>query len=224
MIYCVEDDNNIRDLVVYALKTGGLEALGFSDADSFYKAVTLKNPSLVLLDIMLPGEDGYSILKQLKQNKNTRDIPVILLTAKGAEYDKVQGLDGGADDYMTKPFGVMELLSRVKAVLRRTSLPAEKNNIVIGRLSLNKDKHQVFADNQEIILTYKEFELLNYLMENERIVLTRDRILETIWGYKYEGENRTVDVHIRNLRQKLGALGGMVETVRGIGYRIGGEE
>lgn len=224
MIYCVEDDSNIRDLVVYALKTGGFEATGFSDAESFYKAVSLRKPSLVLLDLMLPGEDGLSILKQLKSNGTTEEIPVILLTAKGAEYDKVKGLDAGADDYITKPFGVMELLSRVKAVLRRTSFSNKKMQIVIGALSLDRDMHTVRAEGREIALTYKEFELLNYLMENQRIVLTRDQILEAIWGYKYEGENRTVDVHIRNLRQKLGEAGSIIETVRGIGYRIGGTE
>ena len=224
MIYCVEDDSNIRDLVVYALKTGGFEAAGFSEAESFYKAVSLKKPSLVLLDLMLPGEDGLSILKQLKSNGTTKEIPVILLTAKGEEYDKVTGLDAGADDYITKPFGVMELLSRVKAVLRRTSFTGEKMQIAVGSLSLDKDMHKVFAEGREVALTFKEFELLNYLMENRRIVLTRDQILEAIWGYKYEGENRTVDVHIRNLRQKLGEAGNIIETVRGIGYRIGGTE
>lgn len=224
MIYCVEDDSNIRDLVVYALKTGGFEAAGFSEAESFYKAVSLKKPSLVLLDLMLPGEDGLSILKQLKSNGTTKEIPVILLTAKGEEYDKVTGLDAGADDYITKPFGVMELLSRVKAVLRRTSFTSEKMQIAVGSLSLDKDMHKVFAEGREVALTFKEFELLNYLMENRRIVLTRDQILEAIWGYKYEGENRTVDVHIRNLRQKLGEAGNIIETVRGIGYRIGGTE
>lgn len=224
MIYCVEDDKNIRDLVVYALKTGGLDAKGFSDAGSFYQEVKTKNPELVLLDIMLPGEDGLSILKRLKNNRDTQDIPVIMLTAKGAEYEKVQCLDGGADDYVTKPFGVMELISRVKAVLRRTAPMAPQTQIMIDKLSLNRDKHKVIVDGQEIILTYKEFELLNYLMENEGIVLSRDKLLETVWGYEFEGETRTVDVHIASLRQKLGLCGNMIETVRGIGYRIGGTE
>lgn len=222
MIYCVEDDDNIRDLVVYALKTGGFDATGFSCAEDFYKALSTQKPSLILLDLMLPGEDGLSILRQLKSNGTTKEIPTILLTAKSEEYDKVKGLDSGADDYITKPFGVMELLSRVKAVLRRTSFVPEKAHIVIGTLSLDKNTHKVFVEGREVSLTYKEFELLSYLMENQRIVLTRDKILETIWGYKYEGENRTVDVHIRNLRQKLGEGGDMIETVRGIGYRIGG--
>lgn len=224
MIYCVEDDDNIRDLVVYALKTGGFDATGFSCAEDFYKALSIQKPSLILLDLMLPGQDGLSVLRQLKSNGTTKEIPTILLTAKSEEYDKVKGLDSGADDYITKPFGVMELLSRVKAVLRRTSFVSEKTQVVIGPLNLDKGTHKVFAEGREVPLTYKEFELLNYLMENQKIVLTRDKILEAIWGYKYEGENRTVDVHIRNLRQKLGETGNMIETVRGIGYRIGSTE
>ncbi len=222
MIYCVEDDGNIRDLLIYALQTGGFEAKGFPDADSFYQGLKEKNPSLILLDIMLPGEDGLSILRKLKNSKSTQDIPVVMLTAKGSEYDKVLGLDGGADDYVTKPFGVMELLSRVKAVLRRVSPTAGDHEISIGKLSLDRKRHNVIADGQEIILTYKEFELLGYLMENQGIVLTRDKLLEKIWGYEHGVESRTVDVHIRSLRQKLGDCGELIETVRGVGYRIGG--
>jgi two-component system alkaline phosphatase synthesis response regulator PhoP len=171
---------------------------------------------------MLPGEDGLSILKKLKNSKSTRGIPVVMLTAKGAEYDKVLGLDGGADDYVTKPFGVMELLSRVRAVLRRSAPNMEQQQITIGKLSLNREQHHVSADGQEVPLTFKEFELLGYLMENQGIVLSRDKLLEKIWGFEHGVETRTVDVHIRSLRQKLGACGELIETIRGVGYRIGG--
>lgn len=225
MIYCVEDDKNIRDLVVYALQTGGFQAIGFMDATEFNKGLKSRKPSLILLDIMLPGEDGMSILKRLKSNKETKDIPVILLTAKGAEYDKVNGLNEGADDYITKPFGVMELLARVKAVLRRVEPKMEPNigtkELNAGGIVLNVDKRKVTAHDKEITLTYKEFELLHYLIENQGIVLTREQLLKTIWGYDFEGETRTVDVHVGNLRQKLGICGNLIETVRGIGYRIG---
>jgi two-component system alkaline phosphatase synthesis response regulator PhoP len=224
MIYCVEDDNNIRDLVVYALKTAGYEALGFPDGARFYQEMKNKIPSLVLLDVMLPDIDGFTILKQLKSSEQTKDMPVIMLTAKGSEFDKVRGLDEGADDYVTKPFSVMELLSRVKAVLRRTGPAYEEKEIVIANLILNKERHEVRADGQEIKLTLKEFELLNYLMENRGIVLSRDKILEKIWGYEFERETRTVDVHIRRLRHKLGVCGDTIQTVRGLGYRIGGTE
>ena len=222
MIYCVEDDQNIRDLLVYALQTNGFEAQGFPDAASFYQGLKEKSPELILLDIMLPGEDGLAILKKLKYSKSTRDIPVVMLTAKGSEYDKVLGLDGGADDYVTKPFGVMELLSRVRAVLRRAAPGTEQRQITIGELSLSRDQHHVSAAGREVFLTNKEFELLGYLMENQGIVLSRDKLLEKIWGYDHGVETRTVDVHIRSLRQKLGACGELIETVRGVGYRIGG--
>lgn len=177
-------------------------------------------PQLVLLDIMLPGEDGLQILKRLRANTLTADLPVIMVTAKGTEFDKVIGLDNGADDYITKPFGMMELVSRVKALLRRTRKePA--HTLSCGGLELNHDTHRVQADGKEIILTYKEFELLEYLLENRGIVLTRDKILDRIWGYSADVETRTLDVHIRSLRQKLGSSGDMIETVRGVGYRIG---
>lgn len=221
MIYCVEDDKNIRELVVYAMKTGGFEATGFQDAENFYKAIKSEKPKLILLDIMLPGEDGLAILKKLKENKDTKELPVILLTAKGEEYDKVQGLDLGADDYVTKPFSVLELISRVKAVLRRCEGTSDESIITIGELSLNKERHMVRVEGEEIVLSYKEFELLAYLMQNQGIVLTRDKLLDTIWGYDYLGETRTVDMHIKNLRQKLGGCGDMIETVRGLGYRLG---
>ncbi|MFA5635803.1 MAG: response regulator transcription factor [Anaerovoracaceae bacterium] len=220
MIYCVEDEDNIRDLVVYALRTGGFEAAGFADGETFMREMAVRKPTLVLLDIMLPGEDGISILSRLKKQKDTQDIPVIMLTAKSAEYDKVQGLDLGADDYITKPFGVMELLSRVKAVLRRYSPKGQKEEICIGEVELDLRSHRVAAGGAEVILTLKEFELLHYMMDNIGIVLSRDKILEAIWGYDYGGETRTVDVHVSSLRTKLGAYGDMIETVRGIGYRI----
>lgn len=221
MIYCVEDDQSIRELIIYALKSGGFEAVGFGEGKSFFKAMESTLPSLVLLDIMLPGDDGVEILKQLRSSVRTRNIPVIMLTAKSSEYDKVLGLDSGADDYITKPFGIMEFLSRIKAVLRRTGLASASSELSAGRLTMNIDKHIVLADGQEVTLTFKEFELLKYLLENAGIVLTRDKLLEEVWGYDYEGETRTVDVHIRTLRQKLGEIGSIIETVRGVGYRIG---
>ena len=222
MIYCVEDDRSIRELIIYALKSNGYEAIGFSEGRPFLKALESGLPALILLDIMLPGEDGIEILKKLKASPKTRHIPVIMLTAKSAEYDKVLGLDSGADDYITKPFGIMEFLSRVKAVLRRSGNVSNSSELSTGRLTMYIDRHVVLADGKEVALTFKEFELLKYLMENEGIVLTRDKLLEEVWGYEYEGETRTVDVHIRTLRQKLGEAGKVIETVRGVGYRIGG--
>lgn len=223
MIYCVEDDRSIRELVIYALESIGYEAIGFDKAEPFYKELENKLPDLVLLDIMLPGEDGIKILKKLKASSKLRHIPVIMLTAKSAEYDKVLGLDSGADDYITKPFGIMEFLSRVKAVLRRSGNVSNSSEISVGQLTMYIDKHVVIADGKEVALTFKEFELLKYLMENAGIVLTRDKLLEEVWGYEYEGETRTLDVHIRTLRQKLGEAGAIIETVRGVGYKIGGK-
>ncbi|AEV68323.1 response regulator transcription factor [Acetivibrio clariflavus] len=223
MIYCVEDDRSIRELIIYALKSNGYEAVGFDKAEPFYKELENKLPDLVLLDIMLPGEDGIEILKKLKASPKLRNIPVIMLTAKSAEYDKVLGLDSGADDYITKPFGIMEFLSRVKAVLRRSGNVSNPSEISVGRITMYIDKHVVIADGKEVALTFKEFELLKYLMENAGIVLTRDKLLEEVWGYEYEGETRTLDVHIRTLRQKLGEAGAVIETVRGVGYKIGGK-
>ena len=222
MIFCVEDDDNIRELVIYTLETTGLEARGFADGTAFMEALAFDTPELVLLDIMLPGEDGLEILKKLKNSSKTKDIPVIMVTAKGSEYDKVVGLDSGADDYVTKPFGMMELVSRIKAVLRRSGAAKKKAEdiIVSGSLEINTKKHEVKADGEEIGLTLKEYELLKRLMENPNIVMTRDSLLEEIWGYDFDGETRTVDVHIRTLRQKLGKCGERVETVRGVGYRI----
>ena len=222
MIFCVEDDSNIRELVVYTLETTGFQARGFEEGKSYLEALALETPDLILMDIMLPGEDGISLLKRLKNSSKTRDIPVIMVTAKGAEYDKVKGLDLGADDYVTKPFGMMELVSRIKAVLRRSGVAKKKAEdiIVSGSLEINTKKHEVKADGEVIGLTLKEYELLKRLMENPNIVMTRDSLLEEIWGYDFDGETRTVDVHIRTLRQKLGKCGERVETVRGVGYRI----
>lgn len=222
MIFCVEDDSNIRELVVYTLESTGFKARGYEDGSSFLKALALETPELILLDIMLPGEDGMELLKKLKASPKTRDIPVIMVTAKGAEYDKVRGLDSGADDYVTKPFGMMELVSRIKAVLRRSSSLSDRNEdtIVLGDIEINTKKHEVTADGEVVNLTLKEYELLKRLMKNSNIVLTRDQLLEDIWGYDFDGETRTVDVHVRTLRQKLGKSGERIETVRGVGYRM----
>lgn len=221
MIFCVEDDSNIRELVVYTLNATGMNAQGFSDGKSFMEALATETPELVLLDIMLPGEDGLHILKKLKESSKTKQIPVIMVTAKGNEYDKVIGLDAGADDYVAKPFGMMELVSRIKAVLRRTKLNPEIEEYVIRNLRMDLKCHEVFVDDQLVTLTYKEFELLRKLIKYKKTVLTRERLLEEIWGYEFTGETRTVDVHIRTLRQKLGNAGDMIETVRGVGYRMG---
>lgn len=220
MIYCVEDDRNIRELVVYTLSSTGMEAEGFEDGEVFFKALAERLPELILLDIMLPGDDGLTILKKLKEDKKTRDIPVIMVTAKGAEYDKVSGLDSGADDYVAKPFGMMELISRIKAVLRRTKKKEEAELLRAGKITINERKHEVEVEGKSVSLTLKEYEMLKRLIHNKGIVLTRDRLLEEIWGYDFDGETRTVDVHIRTLRQKLGTAGEVIETVRGVGYRI----
>lgn len=224
MIYCVEDDGNIRELVVYTLNTTGMEARGFEDGKSFMEALAFETPELILLDIMLPGEDGLVLLKKLKNSARTKDIPVIMVTAKGAEYDKVIGLDSGADDYVTKPFGMMELVSRVKAVLRRSGRIQDKDEMSAAGVSVNVRKHEVTVDGRPVTLTLKEFELLERLVRNKNIVLTRDQLLEDIWGYDFDGETRTVDVHVRTLRQKLGDKGEIIETVRGVGYRVGGTD
>lgn len=221
-IYYVEDDTSIRELVLYALKTAEFQVMGFENAASFYKRMKEQQPDLILLDIMLPDEDGVSILKKLKSRPDTENIPVIMMTAKSSEYDKVLGLDSGADDYITKPFGVMELISRVKAVIRRSdrSKGSAGEVLKIGELVLDEQKYEVYARGQEVSLTFKEFELLSYLMKNRGLVLSRDKILNTIWNYEYEGESRTVDVHIGSLRQKLGTCGDFIKTIRGIGYKI----
>ena len=223
MIYLLEDDTNIRNFVVYALNNSGLEAEGFELPSQFWTAVEKKKPSMAILDIMLPEEDGLSVLRKLRESSETKDLPIIMLTAKSTEYDKVIGLDGGADDYVTKPFGTMELVARVKALLRRAEPMSDGKEYSIGPLLLNPDKHIIKVDGQDVALTLKEFQLLCYLIRNKGNVMTRDRILQEIWGYEFDGENRTVDVHIRTLRSKLGKAGDLIETVRGIGYRIGGK-
>ena len=224
MIYLVEDDNSIRELVAYTFNTAGLEAEGFDRPSLFWEALEKRKPDLVLLDIMLPEEDGIQILQKLRQRKDTKKLPVIMLTAKGSEYDKVMGLESGADDYVSKPFGMMELLARVKALLRRTEdlRPAQESRYVIGDLTVNRKRHEVFVKGEAVTLTKKEFDMLCYLLENKGMVLTRDQLLNQIWGYDFDGENRTVDVHIRTLRQNLGDCGTYIETIRGIGYKIGG--
>src|SRR5665647_30014 len=220
MIYCVEDDLNIRELIVYTLQSTGFTAKGFADGEAFFIELQRKVPDLVILDLMLPGMDGTSILKQLRSTTQTADLPVIMATAKGSEYDKVSGLDAGADDYISKPFGMMELVSRVKAVLRRGGAKQREVILTMGNLSLNPEKHQVLSKGEPILLTLKEFLVLQQLMSNPGTVFTRDALLSTIWGYDFTGETRTVDVHIRTLRQKLGDCGDLVETVRGLGYRM----
>ncbi len=220
MIFCVEDDSGIRDLMIYTLSAAGFETEGFADGKELNEALKKKIPDLIMLDIMLPGEDGLSILKRIRNNSYTAGIPVIMATAKGTEYDKVIGLDCGADDYLAKPFGMMEMLSRVKAVLRRT---APKNNqpmLTNGEISINTAEHTAEADGKRICLTLKEYELLQKFMENPGIVFSREQLLHSIWGAEYIGETRTVDVHIGTLRTKLGKCGDYIETVRGVGYRL----
>lgn len=221
LIYLVEDDNSIRELVAYTLQSAGFQAEGFERPSAFWSACQTQLPDLVLLDLMLPEEDGISILKKLRQDSRTKKLPIILLTAKSSEYDKVVGLETGADDYVAKPFGMMELLARVKALLRRVDKD-EDTGYSVGVLSVNKSRHEVKANGVEVTLTLKEFELLCLLLENKGKVLTRDQLLNSIWGYEFDGENRTVDVHIRTLRQKLGSCGEYIETVRGVGYKVGG--
>ena len=221
MIYLVEDDDSIRELVLYTLHTTGFEAEGFRNAADFWQALEKELPQLVLLDIMLPDEDGLHILKRLRAGAETADLPVMMLTAKSSEYDRVVGLDSGADDYMPKPFGMMELVSRVRALLRRAAKPAAEDKLfTAGSLAVDVKRRAVTVDGEPVILTYKEFELLCYLLENRGVVLSRDQILTKIWDYNYSGETRTVDVHIRTLRQKLGDAGALIETVRGVSYRL----
>ena len=221
MIYLLEDDDSIRDLVIYTLQSQGMEAKGFPRPSAFWEAMAEHIPSLVLLDIMLPEEDGISVLKQLRSSARTCRLPVIMLTAKGTEYDKVLGLDAGADDYLAKPFGMMELLSRIRALLRRTE--REVNIYRCGVLTVDQTRHTVTVNGREVVLTQKEFEVLCLLLKNRGQVLSRERLIEDVWGYAFTGESRTVDVHVRTLRQKLGEAGAYIETVRGYGYKISRE-
>lgn len=223
MIYLLEDDESIRNFIVYALNNMNLEARGFERPSEFWEAMRQELPRLVLLDIMLPEQDGIEILRLLREKQETAHLPIIMLTAKGTEYDKVLGLDSGADDYIAKPFGTMELVSRIKALLRRTENNGIRECYQLGGLYLEPARHLVRVNGREVTLTLKEFDLLCMLFRNRGVVLTRDRILNEVWGYAFDGENRTVDVHIRTLRVKLGECGDLIETVRGVGYKIGGD-
>lgn len=220
MIYCVEDDGSIRDLMIYALGTAGFKACGFGNAQGLYDTLTQESPELIMLDIMLPDEDGISILTKLRSNPSTADIPIIMATAKGTEYDKVVGLDLGADDYLAKPFGMLEMVSRVKAVLRRSKNAPSSAEIKIGLLTLNTSEHTVFSADERIALTLKEYDLLKIFMENPGIVFSREELLRLVWGTEYLGETRTVDVHIGTLRTKLKTCADYIQTVRGVGYRM----
>lgn len=221
MIFCVEDDAGIRDLMIYTLNASGFRAVGFENAREFYAALADDTPELIMLDIMLPGEDGISILRRLKADARTADIPVIMATAKGNEYDKVIGLDLGADDYLAKPFGMMEMASRVRAVLRRSGRAAEKQQLIrVGGLEMNLGEHIVTADGIRIQLTLKAFELLRTFMTSPGRAFTREQLLSSVWSEDFLGETRTVDVHVGTLRQKLGACGKYIRTVRGVGYKL----
>lgn len=222
MIFLVEDDENIRELVTYTLNSQGLEAEGFSRPSEFWTAMASGPPSLVLLDIMLPEEDGLSILKKLRSGGDTRKLPVIMLTAKGSEYDTVLGLDKGADDYIPKPFRMMELIARIRALLRRSQDQEQVAEYSLGNLYVCPSRHIVHVDGKDISLTLKEFELLCLLLSEQETVFSRAQLLDRIWGYEFDGESRTIDVHVRTLRQKLGDAGECIKTVRGIGYKIGG--
>ena len=225
-IWIVEDDEDIREIVLYALRSANFEVLGFENGDDFFAALEKRGvirPDLVILDIMLPGEDGLSILKKLRQNSYYQTLPTIMLTAKGSEHDRVKGLDLGADDYLTKPFGVMELISRIKALLRRSNTTSNvSQDMSYQNIHMDHARRAVSVDGANLSLTFKEYELLHYLLINADIVLNRDKILETVWGYDFEGESRTLDMHIKSLRQKLGAAGELIKTVRNVGYKLGG--
>ena len=224
MIWCVDDDNTIRDIEVYALTSTGFEAKGFVDGISLLEALKTEKPDLIMLDIMLPGKDGVEVLREIRSNPETQKIPVIMATAKGTEMDKIQGLDMGADDYLVKPFGVMEMISRIKAVLRRCA-PEEKEEILaIGEIALNQREHLVTIAGEKVTLTLKEFEILKLFLQNPGIVFSRGELLTQVWGVDYLGESRTVDMHIKTLRQKLGDAGKRIETVIGVGYRMEGRK
>ena len=223
MIWCVEDDASIRDIEVYALKSAGYQARGFEDGLSFWSALQDDVPELVVLDVMLPGVDGVELLRRMRQSERLRSVPVVMATAKDAEIDKIQGLDLGADYYLTKPFGVMELVSCVKAVLRRCQPKTVEHLLRLGGLTVNLDEHRVTADGREITLTYKEFELLRLFLSNPGIAFTRDQLFSKVWGEDFVGESRTIDTHILTLRQKLGDYGDLIKTVRNVGYRLEGK-
>ena len=223
MIWCVDDDNTIRDIEVYALTQTGFEAKGFADGVSMLEALKTEKPELIVLDIMLPGKDGVEVLKEIRSNPETRKIPVIMATAKGTEMDKIQGLDTGADDYLVKPFGVMEMVSRIKAVLRRCEPDGKEEVLSIGEITLSDKEHLVTVNGEKVVLTFKEFEILKLFMSNPGIVFSRDKLLSEVWGIDYLGESRTVDMHIKTLRQKLGDAGALIETVIGVGYKMEGK-
>lgn len=220
MIWCVEDDASIRDIEVYALTSTGFEAVGFEDGTSFWEALQTERPELVVLDVMLPGIDGVELLPRMKSSEGLREIPVIMATAKGSEYDKIRCLDQGADDYLVKPFGIMEMVSRVKAVLRRCQRTQPVQLLRVDGLVLNLGEHTVFADGERVNLTYKEYELLHLFLSHPGVAFTREQLLSDVWNAEYLGETRTVDMHIRTLRQKIGAYGQLIETVRNVGYRL----
>lgn len=224
MIYLLEDDDSIRKLVIYGLESQGYEAQGFELPSLFWKAMGKQLPELILLDIMLPEEDGLTILQKLRSASATKKIPVIMLTAKNTEYDRVIGLDNGADDFVSKPFGMMELVARVRAVLRRTEPASSSTEYQVGPLYVSPERHIVKVNGRDVTLTYKEFEILCLLLENEGVVLTRSVLMDRIWGCEFERENRTLDVHIRTLRAKLGEAGSCIETVRGVGYKLEGSK
>jgi two-component system alkaline phosphatase synthesis response regulator PhoP len=225
VVYIVEDDLAIRELVIYSLKNSGIECQGFVDGNDFFAAMSAAKPSLIILDIMLPCDDGLSILKKIREAKTTADIPVIMLTAKGTEYDKVMGFENGADDYVTKPFGIMELIARVKRLIKRTKkTSSDQNNLLFENIEVDIPKHLVFVGGQEVILTIKEFDTLVFLLRSRNIVHSRETILTEVWGYDYAMETRTVDAHIMSLRKKMGDGGKYVHTVRGVGYKIGSPE
>ena len=223
MIWCVDDDNTIRDIEVYTLTQTGFDAKGFADGISMLEALKTEKPELIVLDIMLPGKDGVEVLKEIRSNPETRKIPVIMATAKGTEMDKIQGLDTGADDYLVKPFGVMEMVSRIKAVLRRCEPDEEEEVLSIGEITLSDKEHLVTVNGEKVVLTFKEFEILKLFMSNPGIVFSRDKLLSEVWGIDYLGESRTVDMHIKTLRHKLGNAGGQIKTVIGVGYRLENE-
>ena len=222
MIWCVDDDSTIREIEVYTLVQTGFEAKGFADGISMLEALRSERPDLIVLDIMLPVKDGVEVLKEIRSNSKTRDIPVIMATAKGTETDKIQGLDTGADDYLVKPFGMMEMVSRIKAVLRRCDLKAKDKILISGNIQLDCNKHIVTINGKKIDLTLKEFEIIKLFMQNIGTVFSRDRLLSEVWGVDYLGESRTVDMHIKTLRKKLGNEGVRIETVIGVGYRLEG--